>query len=146
MRAYLVPDDQPLQQPLAVLVEDVRTDEREALPHQRPSLGLLLLHLEQHGEPHQLRLQLAQRGQTLRHAALEAGQGAVLGLGLRHDEGARVDRGRGRQGRLDRAGGPQQRQLACQRCRHPVSLGFFSVISDLTFKNILSNSSVMCPL
>ena len=51
---YLVSDDEPLQHPLGVLVEDVGTEGCEALPDQSPGRLLLLLKLQKHSEPHHI--------------------------------------------------------------------------------------------
>ena len=111
-------DNKPLQHPLGVLVEDVGAEGSEALPDQPPGGLVLLLQLEQHGEPHHLGVKAAQGGQALRHGALEAGHGVVLGLSLGDDEGSGVyTRGRGQRG-LDSPGGPEQRQLPGQRRGH----------------------------
>ena len=57
---YLVFDDEPLQHPLSVFVEDVGTQEGETLLHHGARLSVLLLEVQQHGEPEHLRLQLTQ--------------------------------------------------------------------------------------
>ena len=101
-----------------MLVEDVGAEGCEALPGQPPGGLLLLLKLEQHREPHHLGVEAAQGGEALSHGALEAGHGVVLGLGLRDDEGAGVDRRGGGQRGLDSPGGPEQRQLPGQRRGH----------------------------
>ena len=117
--SYFVLDDKPLEQPLSMFVEDVGTQHRETVLDQAPGPRLLLLHLQQDTEPHHVGLKLAQRRHALGHAALQAGHGVVLRLGLGDDEGAGVDGSGGGQRGLDGGRGPQQRQLACQGGCHP---------------------------
>ena len=84
-------DDKPLEHPLSVFVQHVRTQVGETFNHQVLGGGLLLLQLQKHRELHHLRLQLTQRGQTVRDASLQTRQGTVVRLSLRDYEWSRVD-------------------------------------------------------
>ena len=88
---HLVLYYQPLQHPLSMFVQHMRTQECETLHNKILGRFLLFLQLQKHSELHHLRLQLAERWQTLCHTSFQTCQGGVLRLCLGDDEWPRVN-------------------------------------------------------